>query len=197
MTRDEFKSQLSSAMRNIPDDEVRKTLDYYDEMIDDRIEDGMTETEAIDSLESVSDIASRVAADTPMPVLIQNSVGRRKISWLTIVLLVLGSVVWLPLALSIFAILLSVYAVMWCVDLVLWCVFGAFALCVPAGIVGAVAAPFTGGGLVGVTGMLAICLLCAGFGILMFFAAYYCMKGIVGLTKAFFRWIKSLFVHKN
>lgn len=197
MTRDEFKSQLTSALRNVPTEEVQKTLDYYDEMIDDRIEDGMTEAEAIDSLESVSEIAKGVAAEIPMPVLIQNSVSKRKVSWLSIVLIVLGSVVWLPLSLAIFSVIVSIYIVMWAVAAVLWCVFATFALCVPAGIIGAVAAPFTGGGVAGVCGMLALCLLGGGLAILMFFASLYTTKGIVGLAKLFGRWLKSLFVHKN
>ena len=50
MNKSEFLNSLEEKLKELPKDEIRKTIDYYDEMIDDRIEDGMTEEEAVKSI---------------------------------------------------------------------------------------------------------------------------------------------------
>ena len=41
MNKSEFLNSLEEKLKELPKDEIRKTIDYYDEMIDDRIEDGI------------------------------------------------------------------------------------------------------------------------------------------------------------
>lgn len=197
MTREEFKARLTAALANLPVEERDKTLAYYDEMLDDRIEDGMSEEEAVDQLEPVADIAARVVGETPIPVLVRESIERRRFSPLSIVLIVLGSPLWLTLGLTVFAVLLSVIIVLWSVALTLWAVFACFALCTPFVLLSVFVLPFLGGG-----GLYALCALAAffllgGLAILMFFAAKYCSIGIVRLTGAALRGIKSVFIGKE
>ena len=47
MRKTEFLERLRAALNALPEEEAKKTIAYYAEMIDDRIEDGMSEEEAI------------------------------------------------------------------------------------------------------------------------------------------------------
>lgn len=60
MTKSEFLAELRRRISNLPPDEVERTISYFSEIIDDRMEDGMTELDAICSLESVENIAREV-----------------------------------------------------------------------------------------------------------------------------------------
>ena len=63
MNKSEFLNSLEEKLKELPKDEIRKTIDYYDEMIDDRIEDGMTEEEAVKSIGNSGDIALSILLD--------------------------------------------------------------------------------------------------------------------------------------
>jgi uncharacterized membrane protein len=56
MTKSEFLNQLRSRISNLPPDEVERTISYFTEIIDDRIEDGMSEQEAVAGMESIDTI---------------------------------------------------------------------------------------------------------------------------------------------
>ena len=43
MNKAQFMKQLEQNLAQLPWEEIRKRIDYYEEMIDDRMEDGMTE----------------------------------------------------------------------------------------------------------------------------------------------------------
>ena len=47
MNKQEFLSALQNALAGLPKKDRQKTLAFYSEMIDDRMEDGMTEEEAV------------------------------------------------------------------------------------------------------------------------------------------------------
>ena len=63
MNKEQFLLQLGEKLASLPYSEVRRSLDFYKEIIDDRIEDGMTEEEAVTSLESIDVIAERIILD--------------------------------------------------------------------------------------------------------------------------------------
>ena len=52
MTKAKFLKELSKLLKDLPKDEVKERLNFYSEMIDDRIEDGLSEEEAIKSIGS-------------------------------------------------------------------------------------------------------------------------------------------------
>ena len=53
MTKQEFLNELKNQISEYPSEETKQSLEYYSEMIDDRIEEGMTEAEAIASMGAV------------------------------------------------------------------------------------------------------------------------------------------------
>lgn len=63
MTKSEFILSLSEALALIPRSERVRVLEYYEEMIDDRIESGMSEEEAVAALGSIDEILKEAAPE--------------------------------------------------------------------------------------------------------------------------------------
>ena len=65
MTKQEFLSELERALGKLPHAEVEQALAFYDEAISDRMEDGLSEAEAVADLGPIDEIAAQIAAETP------------------------------------------------------------------------------------------------------------------------------------
>ena len=63
MTKKEFISELQKMLSKLPSREVRERLIFYSEMIDDKIEEGFTEEDAVDSIGSPIQIAAQISND--------------------------------------------------------------------------------------------------------------------------------------
>lgn len=60
MTKAEFLSALRSRLAGLPQGDVERSVDFYSEMIDDRIEDGMSEREAVANMGDLTRIADQI-----------------------------------------------------------------------------------------------------------------------------------------
>lgn len=110
MNKSEFLEQLESGLKDLPNSEIKKSLNYYSEMIDDRIEDGESEVDAVASLGSVDEIAISVKSQTQLSTQTKETVKQKSgYKILIIILLVLGSPIWLSILLALFSIILAVY----------------------------------------------------------------------------------------
>ena len=69
MNKTEFLSCLEKKLLGLPENEVAKTKGFYLEMIDDRIEDGMNEAEAVSAMGNVDDIAKEAMLELPLTTL--------------------------------------------------------------------------------------------------------------------------------
>ncbi len=63
MTREEFLSELYRGLGDIPRDEAEQYLTYYAEMMADRMEEGMSEEEAVSGMESPAEIVQKIRQD--------------------------------------------------------------------------------------------------------------------------------------
>ena len=114
MTKAEFFNRLACALAGLGAEDIQKSLEYYDEMLQDRIEDGMTEEEAVASLEEPEAIARQIMLDTPLPKSVRSTKEpARRIKVWEIILLVLGAPVWLPLLLTLIFGALTLYLTVW------------------------------------------------------------------------------------
>ena len=96
MGRFEFLAALREGLSGLPQEDIEERLSFYAEMIDDRIEDGMTETEAVSSLGSVESIVEQTIAQIPLAKLVRKKIKKeRKMKPWEIVLIALGSPIWL------------------------------------------------------------------------------------------------------
>ena len=123
MTKQEYLSAIRDKIRKMPSDDIDKFIDYYNEMIDDRMEDGLSEDAAVADMDAPDDVVDQILADMPLTKLVKEKIkpSHQLRAW-EIVLLVLGSPIWIPLLLTaiiliitmavvVLALLLSFYAV--------------------------------------------------------------------------------------
>ena len=92
MTKFEFIRMLRNKLSDFPRGEVEEQLRFYTEMIEDRMEEGIPEEEAVAAVGSVDEIASQIASEIPIPQKEQETAKpkRKRRGW-EIVLLIFGS----------------------------------------------------------------------------------------------------------
>lgn len=182
MNRMEFDRALRRGIRRLPKPEVQRFSEYYAEMLDDRIEAGMTETAAVAQLGNPREIAAQILSDASIPEVkrLHDRLQRRPSAW-GIVLIILGSPIWLSLALAAFSVALAVMAALWSVIVVLWAAELAFALCAPAGVALAVSSMVRGDAALGAA-LLGCGIFGAGAAIVWF---YFARWATVSLVHAF------------
>lgn len=191
MNKQEFLSELREGLSGLPEDELRGYLTFYSEMIDDRIEDGASEEEAVGGIGSVSELISQIKAESRRPV----GEKKKRAAWET-VLLVLGSPIWLSLLIAAFAVTVSLCAALWAVITVLWAVFASFTACGLAGIAAGVYFAAGGSTLTGIA-VIGAGLVCAGLSIFAFFGCRAATRGSAVLTGKSAAWIKNRIIKKE
>lgn len=122
MTKQQFISKLKSKLRGLSKKDVEERLSFYGEMIDDRIESGLSEEDAIAEIGSADMVASQIIEEMSSQNVPEGQKTNKRISALQIVLLVLGSPLWISLLLTAFFVILTVYLVIWSVNAALWAV---------------------------------------------------------------------------
>ncbi len=65
MNKQEFLKELTNKLTNVPQNEKTRIVEYYNECIDDMIEDGMSETEAINNLGDIDEIIKNIEIELP------------------------------------------------------------------------------------------------------------------------------------
>lgn len=197
MDKIDFLYELQQKLQGLPEDDISRSMDYYNEMIDDRMEEGMTEQEAVADLGNTDDIAEQILLETPLAKLVKAKVKpRRTLRAWEIVLLILGSPIWLSLIVAAVAVVVSVYVSLWAGVIALHAsgiAIGATA--VAAGVVGIVCVLF--GQIPFGMFMLGASLVCAGLAMLMFLAFSQVTRGVVKLGKLIFIGIKRCFIRKE
>lgn len=197
MTKIEFLEKLRQGLSSIPKKEADERINFYSEMIDDRIEDGLSEEDAVASVCSADEIISQIISeDINLRAANKKAGTKRKLKAWEIVLICCGSPIWLPLGVAAIAILISVYAVLWSVLVALWAVPVALIACLPASILILVTECIAGNII---SGLAILGLGFFGTGISIF-AAFGCLRatrGTLALSKLIILWIKSWFIGKE
>lgn len=197
MSKQEFLAQLRKGLSGLPQDDVDERVNFYSEMIEDRMEEGLSEAEAVSAVGPVDEIAAQIVADMPLTKLVKEKVKpKRRLKAWEIVLLALGSPVWLSLLVAAFAVILSLYVVLWSVIISLWAVFASFIGCALGGIAAGIAFAIGVNGLTGVA-MLGAGIVCAGLSIFLFFGCKAATIGTLLLTKRIALGIINWFVKKE
>ena len=197
MRKEEFLTALRDALHGLPARDLERSLEFYREMIDDRMEDGLSEEEAVAAIGPVEDVVAQILSETPLPRLVREKVRPHRVLriW-EIVLLVLGSPVWLPLLAAAALVILSVYLVIWAVIVSLYAVDLSFAVCGVAGLFGIYLAERSGNLAAGIM-MLGASFICAGIAIFLFFGFNQATRGILLGSKRVVLGLKSRFVGKE
>lgn len=197
MNKQEFSDSLKQKLSGLPAQEVEERLSFYCEMIDDRIEEGRTEEEAVAEIGSVDAIAAQIIAEIPLTKIAKERIKpKRQMRPWEIVLLILGSPIWLSLVVAVAVVAFALYAVLWSLVLAVWAVFAAFALCAPFALCVGILLAVEGNGSVGLA-LVGAALVCAGYAIFVFCGGKAVVKGILWVTKKLAVGVKQCFVKKE
>ena len=197
MTKQQFLSELQSRLCGLPQADLDERLDFYSEMIDDRIEEGVPEEQAVTELGGIDEVVSQILADYPLSRLVREKVRpKRRLRGRELALLILGSPLWLPLLIAAFAVAISLYISLWVVVISLWAVAISLPLCAMYGIVIAVLLAKQGDAAAGAAA-LGMSIFTAGLAILMILGCAALTKGVCKLTKRMFLGIKTSLIGKE
>lgn len=197
MRKQEFLDKLKASLWAMPEADKQRSMDYYAEMIDDRMEDGLSEEEAVAAIGDLDEIVKQILTESPRPpatVKKEQKQQKRGLEPWMIVLLVLGSPLWISLVTAAVSVVFSVYVSLWSVVLVLYTV----AVAVGAAAIGCIVGSFF---MIGRTATIAVAwgaaLLCTGLAILLFLLGNLAAKGMIELTKLCWQGVKSIFQRKE
>lgn len=197
MKKYEFLLSLEKKLHGLPIEEIGDRLDFYNEMIDDRIEEGVSEEEAVANIGNIDDIVKEIISETSLGAIVKERIKpKRRLKTWDIVLLAIGSPIWLSLIIAAFAVILSLYASIWAAVISLWSVFVSFIGCSIGGVFAVVIAAAQGNPFAAVA-MLGASLVCAGLSIFSFHGCLIFTKAIVLLTKKIVLSIKKCFIKKE
>jgi uncharacterized membrane protein len=192
MTKSEFLQSLCTSLKGLSDEDIKKSVDYYEEMIDDRIEDGKSEEEAVNGLGSVEEIKDVILEDIPISKIVKEKMKpKRRLKAWEIVLLIIGSPVWIPVTAALIIVALVIYLCFWIVILCLYISDFAVFFSGFGSIIGAFAQEngFNTGLFLAGCGVTLI-----GIAILLFFGFTKISQGMLFVSKKIGLGIKRLFV---
>ena len=197
MNKAEFTAALRAKLQRLPQSEVEDRLAFYLELIDDRMEEGLGEEEAVAACGTPDDIATQILTDTPILKLVVDKVKpKRKLEGWEIALIIIGSPIWISLLVALASVVLSLYVVLWSAVIALWAVelslWGSALGCTLAGL----ALLFTGklpGGMLLISGAL----LCLGASIFLYFGCKIVARGTLKLTKYLHLMMKKALTRKE
>ena len=193
MHRQEFINILKEKLSGIPQTDLEKTLDYYSEIISEKLDEGMNEEEAINSLGTIDEIVKNILSEIPLKKLVKEKFNlNRKLKTWEIILLSSTAIIWVPILISLTAIVIAVYISLWSGVIAL----GASAISCAAtslimflGIIDIFTANF-GSGLV----LIGVGMAALGLAILLGLLTFELSKVMIKVCKKFVLKIKSLFI---
>ena len=210
MKKEQFLRELGLRLASLPYADKKRSLDYYSEMIADRMEDGISEEEAVNKMGTPAFAAEKILTELPITTLARARAGGQR-SAFSIVMIILAAPIWISLLaaafsilISVFAALFSIIAVVFSLIITLWAAEAAFAL---GGAAGIIACPLAilfaknmplaffvlGGGLV----LIALAIFFYYGAIYATKGLLYASKGILKLYGPICRFIKFCLIRKE
>ena len=197
LTKHEFIRRLSEELAGIPKVELDERVSFYGEMIDDRIDEGYSEEEAVAAMGNVDSIIAQILSEVPLSKLIKEKIKpKRKMRTWEIVLLILGFPLWFPLLIAAVSVIFSLYVALWSVIISFWAVFTSFVACSVAGFSVGAGIMICSNILTGLA-ILSTSFVLAGLSIFTFFGCRAVSDGIIRFTKIFMLKLKSCFIKKE
>ena len=195
MNKEAFLRALRARLSGLEREDIERSVEYYSEMIDDRIEDGYTEEAAVRAMGTVQDAADRIFSECSLLRITKRRIANAaRQSSLKTVVVIATSPIWVPILIALMAVVLSlavaVAAIVFSVVIALFAVdislfvasIGLIGVSVVYVIEGAFGATATliGGGMV----MLGVAILLFGACKVLGVGAFKLVKGLVlGIKK--------------
>ena len=162
MTKKEFLEKGRKGLSGLPQEEIEERLAFYSEMIDDRMEEGLSETDAIKQIIATDETVSRLFSNSSKKEEWQREKSAE--NGAKTALIVAGSPLWVVLVVTAFVIGISLLVTVWSVVIALWAVFVSLAVSAPVSVLGGIGIALLGRPLAGLA-MIGIGLICAGLAV--------------------------------
>ena len=200
MTKEQFIKELKDALSSLPESEAEECVNFYKEMIDDRMEEGLSESDAVMAVGDVNKIASNKLAEEletepPKRFGEQKPKKEGKRSGLNKSALAVGSPLWLTVAILLLVCAFAIYVSIWAVLISLWASFISFAIA-SLGAAILIVPSFFESNLSGCF-MLSAALCCFALAIFSFFVCRVLTKYAIIFTKKSLIFTKKLFTKKE
>lgn len=194
MSKKEFLNQLRKGLFGLPKDDIEEHINFYSEMIDDRIEDGLSEEEAINQIGTVNEIIEQILSETSITKLVKEKVKpKRALKGWEILLIILGSPIWFSLGIATLSVVFTGYIFIWSLIISICAVTFAFGVSSLAGFIMGIMY-LAKGDMSLVLAMLGIGFIFSGLTILLSLVIKKVIRLTVKLTSAMTMGIKSLFI---
>lgn len=193
MNKKQFLEAVRLRLAGLPQADVERYLDYIREMIDDRMEDGLSEEEAVAAMGSVEYVASQLLMDSkPVPQEPAKKPRKDLKTW-QVVLIVLGAPVWAPV---LFGVLMALFGITIGVIATLFGLYCAAGALIAAGLSLVIAGPMQVV-MPDLLFLLAAGFFLMGFGLLWILGLNWIDRMIIRFCKWVYRKVRSLFSKKE
>ena len=197
MTKQEFLDELRKRLSKLPEKDLEERLTFYQEAIEDRIEEGLNEEAAVEEIGSIDEIVEQIAIYTPLLKTAKKKVYVKvNYKWWNLLIAVLGSPIWLSLLITLFAVALSIYVSLWAVIISLWAVWVATIV----GALGSVMLTITAissNNTIAALGIISAGICCIGLSIFLYYGLTFITKWFLLFTKKIAKRIKHLIVKEE
>ena len=226
MNKQEFLEALRAGLTDLQEQELEEYLNFYGEILDDRMEEAIPEDDAVAELGSIESVIAKIketiqsaqaenesesaselfeeSEDGGLDILEAGGENEMRVTTSVkkkknagdIALLAVGFPIWGSLLIAAFAVVFSLFVSAWSVIAALWAAFGAFALSSVGGIVIGFLNVFGEQLALGFS-MIACAIVLAGLAIFAFFGCKWATVGMVIATKKTALWIAKCFRRKE
>ena len=198
MTKKQFLDELRSKLVGLPKADIDERISFYEEMINDRMDEGKSEEEAVNDIGTVDEVIKQIAKDTPLVSLVKHKMTpKRRLRGWEVVLIILGFPLWFPLLITGLVLLFVGFILMWTGAIVTYAVETSLIAACFMGLLRFFLGYFDGGGITANLPYLGISMMCFGGAIMFGFACYGVTRGMIKATRGMFIGIKSWFIKKG
>lgn len=115
MNKEDFLDELTFYLHKMDKEERNKFITFYDEMIADYVENGMSEEAAVAKIGNPENIAKDLLGSNDNVEVNLPSTGNKVLNY---VLLIMGFPLWGSLLLTVILLVLSAYMIIWCLPII-------------------------------------------------------------------------------
>lgn len=186
MNKSAYLDSLTELLDCLPREKRSEVRAFYEEAIDDRVEEGMSEEEAVSAMGPAEVVAESILGELPV---VPRAVAKtkRKSPMLLWILAIAGSPLWIPVAAAFAIVAAAVYLCIWILAACIWLVAALFVLALPLGLYLAWCGIMAGTFAFALAQAGLGCLL-GGIGLLVFNAAFSASRVLAVLSQ---RWIQK------
>ena len=197
MNKQDYLYALRNGLDGLPENEINERISFYSDMIDDRVEEGMSEEEAINQIGSPEKVLEEILSDVSLVKIIKHKVKpKRRLRGWEIALIIIGSPLWFPLLVAAFAIVFALFVAVWAILGGLFSGDIALAIGGIAGFIG-VGSQFVEGSFGGGLAIFGGSLASIGIALFLLVACIGLTKGLIKAIRAIILGIKKSLVRKD